>query len=404
VPTVSVVIPAYNQGHFLGAAIGSVLTQTYSDVEVLVVDDGSTDDTRAVASAVTDDRVRYLYQPNQGLSAARNTGIRHARGAYLTYLDSDDQFLPDKLALLLDAFERTPELGFCAGQAVLVGDDGEPLGEVFDRGLPSETSGWLLGNPLHVGSVLIRREWQERAGLFDERLRSYEDWDMWLRLAGMGCPMGWVSRPVSRYRFHSAQMTRIGQQMTTASFAVLDKVFATEALPSAWRARRAEAYSRASLRAAAQAYTAGEFNAAAGYMRDAVSLQPELLVDEAEPLARLIAGWANHVKTGAPLPFLSAIYEHLPEELSVLSRRRNADLAREALHLAALAHRRGASSEVRDYVRHAIGHRPGLMLDRRVLTLLLGALVGRGAAAGGDRPIRPAGTNGSGHALCRREV
>jgi len=148
--TVSVVIPAYNQSQYLAAAIRSALAQTYEDIEVLVVDDGSTDDTRRVATSFDDSRVRYIYQNNAGLAAARNTGIRHARGSVLTFLDSDDLFLPEKLALLCGTLDANPRLGMVAGQAILIDELGEPLGEVFERGFPSEISDLLLGNPLHA--------------------------------------------------------------------------------------------------------------------------------------------------------------------------------------------------------------------------------------------------------------
>ena len=217
--TVSIIIPAYNQAHYLGAAIASALGQSYGDVEVIVVDDGSTDKTREVVEQIGDPRLRYVYQENQGLSAARNTGIRHACGTYLSYLDSDDLFLPEKVALLLAVMEERPEVGLVAGQAMPVDEAGSPAGALFDRPLPDDARELLLHNPLHVGSVLVRRSWQEKAGFFDESLRSYEDWDMWLRLARLGCPMASVARPVSLYRFHAAQMTRDGSQMTTATFA-----------------------------------------------------------------------------------------------------------------------------------------------------------------------------------------
>ena len=122
-------------------------------------------------------RVRYVYQENGGLSAARNTGIRHAAGLYLTYLDSDDLFLPKKLELLVGALESQPEPGLVAGQAVLIDENSQPMGEVFETALPDDPTQLLLGNPLHVGSVLLRREWQDRVGFFDESLRSYEDWE-----------------------------------------------------------------------------------------------------------------------------------------------------------------------------------------------------------------------------------
>jgi hypothetical protein len=367
--TVSVVIPAYNQSQYLAAAIRSALAQTYEDIEVLVVDDGSTDDTRRVATGFDDSRVRYIYQNNAGLAAARNTGIRHARGSLLTFLDSDDLFLPEKLTLLRETLDANPRLGMVAGQAILIDELGEPLGEVFERGFPSEISDLLLGNPLHVGSVLLRREWQARIGLFDETLRSYEDWDMWLRLARAGCGMGWVAQPVSLYRFHRAQMTRIGKQMTTATFAVLEKTFADPTLPDSWRARRDEAYGRAHLRAAAQAYTGRDFAQARESMREAIRLVPALCADQAEPLARSAAAWANHAKTAEPMAFLEGFYANLPDELEILRRRRRRDLAREAIHLAFEASKRDGPAATLTRIRQALSYGPHLIFNRGVLAL-----------------------------------
>ena len=221
-PTVSVIVPAYNQGHYLEECIQSVLKQTYEDFEIIIVDDGSTDNTQEVSTSFSDSRVHYIHQENRGLSGARNTGIKKAKGSYITYLDSDDLFLPKKLEVLIDNFETEPDFGIIAGQAIVINEHGEKLGEVFDTPPPKDHLQFLMGNPLHVGSVLIRYEWQIKAGYFDENLRSYEDWDMWLRLVRAGCNFGWVAQPVSLYRFHPAQMTRDGEQMTTATFEVLD--------------------------------------------------------------------------------------------------------------------------------------------------------------------------------------
>ena len=370
-PTISVIIPAYNQSQYLGEAIRSVLAQTYADFEILVVDDGSTDETRSVTSSFADSRVHYIYRTNGGLSAARNTGIRHARGSFLTYLDSDDRFLPENVSVLLAAFEMNPDLGLVAGQTVVVDELGHPLGEVSDRGFPQDTSELLLGNPVSVGSMLLRREWQSRVGFFDENLRSYEDWDMWLRLALAGCPMGWVRRPVLLYRFHAAQMTRIGEQMTTATFAVLDKTCRNPGLPEAWRSRRDEAYSRAYLRAAAKAYSTGEVSRARQCMREAIHLNPELCADDAEPLARLVAGWANYPKTTEPLLFLERVYQNLPEELDVLRRRRKRDLAQEALQLAFGSYQRGDVAKARSYLWRAVSYRPQVLLNRGVMSIIL---------------------------------
>ncbi len=258
-PKIAVIIPAYNQSQYLSQAIQSVLDQTFSDWEAVIVDDGSTDATRSVALSYPDSRLRYVYQENRGLSAARNTGIRNSSAPNLSFLDSDDMFLPEKLTVLLAALEQSPELGLVAGQAVPVDENGKRVGKVMDTPLPDQAERLLLGNPLHVGSVLLRRSWQEQAGFFDESLRSYEDWDMWLRLGHLGCRMGYVNQPVSLYRFHTAQMTRIGAQMTTATFAVLDKLYSNPDLPPAWQDLHDMAYSQAYLRAAAQAYHAHNY-------------------------------------------------------------------------------------------------------------------------------------------------
>jgi glycosyltransferase involved in cell wall biosynthesis len=368
---VSIIIPAYNQAHYLAQAIQSALEQTHRDLEVIVVDDGSTDDTAAVVQGLTDPRVRYLRQENRGLSAARNTGLRHTGGDFVSFLDSDDQFLPSKLELLLAELDRHPEAGLAAGQAIPVDQAGQPIGKVFDKSLSAEDVRLLLGNPLHVGSVLLRREWQERVGLFDESLRSYEDWDMWLRLARAGCPMRWVAQPVSLYRFHPAQMTRDGRQMTTATFAVLDKVYADPELPESWQRLRERAYSNAHLRAAAQGYLVGDMERAKASLAQAVQLNPALAADGGAALAAHFAAWIDLPKTSQPLDFLQRIYANLPEELAGLGRRRRIYLGQAAMQHAFAAHAAGDDRAAQASAWQAVCWQPRWLANRGALAVLL---------------------------------
>ncbi|MDT8306348.1 MAG: glycosyltransferase [Anaerolineae bacterium] len=369
---VSIIIPAYNQAHYLGEAIRSALGQSYGDVEVIVVDDGSTDGTQAVVEAFDDARLRYVYQENRGLSAARNTGIRHAHGEYLSYLDSDDRFLPEKLALLLAVLEQRPEVGLVAGQAIPVDETGAQNGRLFDQPLPVDGRELLLGNPLHVGSVLVRRSWQERAGFFDEQLRSYEDWDMWLRLARLGCEMAWVAQPVSLYRFHADQMTRDGSQMTTATFAVLDKLFADPALPASWREWRHLAYSRAHLRAAAQAYRREESLVTAGkHLEEAVALDPKLAAGGGERLAQHLFAWTDLPKIADPLSYLQRIYDNLPATLTCLGACRREALGQAAMRLAFAAEQQGDLARARTSLHHALRYQPRWLANRGVLSILV---------------------------------
>jgi len=370
-PQVAVIIPAYNQSQYLRQAIQSVLDQTFIDWEAVIVDDGSSDDTRNVAHSFTDSRLRYIYQENRGLSAARNTGIRSSTAPYLSFLDSDDMFLPEKLALLLDALEQQPELGMVAGQAIPVDENNQRVGKIMDTPLPQQPERLLLGNPLHVGSVLLRRSWQEQAGFFDESLRSYEDWDMWLRLSVLGCRMSYVNKPVSLYRFHTAQMTRIGTQMTTATFAVLDKLYADPELPPAWQELHDLAYSRAYLRAAAQAYLAENFDYAKTCIVNAVQLNPSLLQDSGQPLSDTFSGWIDLPKTSRPVELLETIYDNLPENLQALQRRKRQNVGKAAIQLAFYSYQQGDMVMTRYAIRHAFRCQPRYMLNRGALAIFL---------------------------------
>jgi tetratricopeptide (TPR) repeat protein len=367
---VSVIIPAYNQAPYLSKSIQSVLDQTCQDFEIMVVDDGSTDDTAAVVQSFHDDRIHYIYQENRGLSAARNTGIDNSTAEYITYLDSDDLFLPMKIELLGGVLDQDPDIGFLAGQAVPIDELEKPVGKIFDAPMPGDLNQLLLGNPLHVGSVMLRRSWQEKVGLFDESLRSYEDWDMWLRLARANCRMSWVAKPVSLYRFHRKQMTRQGNQMTQATFAVLDKHFSDPDLPESWRSMCDLAYSNANLRAAMQAYHVLDFSSAHEYLLEASRLQPDLLVNRADLLARRLAAFASSPKNQDPVKFLETIYNHLPVELGQLKRRRTRDLGQAALDAGFEQFQLGDYRAARAALLRALRYQPEKIKNRGVLSVL----------------------------------
>lgn len=382
-PAVSVIIPAYNQGEYLKRAIQSVLEQTFSDFEVIVVDDGSTDSTPDVVKEFTDPRIHYIRQENRGLSGARNTGIRNACGCYLSFLDSDDLFLPQKLALLTTAFEQQPGIGMAAGQAVLIDEKDQPLEKTFKSHMPCDCAELLLGNPFHVGSVLLLKSWQEKVGFFDESLRSYEDWDMWLRLAKAGCQMITIDQPVSLYRFHTAQMTRNGAQMTRASFAVLEKTYQDPDLPARWHQVRDLAYANAHIRAAAHGYLAHDYDLGQSHLQTAVNLNPVFLQD-VQSLANRLSGLTELPKTSDPLQFLEDIYDHLPPSLDQLYKRRNQDLGRSAVNLAFKDFHSGQYLLARKRLLKAIQYRPNYLFNRGVLSVLLKSLFLFNRSTGGD--------------------
>lgn len=180
---VSTIIPTYNYGRFLIKAIDSVLHQTYPHHEIIVVDDASTDDTRQIVQNYSDPRIRYTcHDVNRGPSAARNTGIRLARGAFVAFLDSDDEWLPEKLQLQLDLFRNGPDdLGLVYCSAKHVNESNETLAVVQAR-----VRNRALMDVQNIGlpsTVMIKRQCFDRVGLFDETILCHEDWDMWLRIS-----------------------------------------------------------------------------------------------------------------------------------------------------------------------------------------------------------------------------
>jgi glycosyltransferase involved in cell wall biosynthesis len=226
--TVSVIIPTYNRADLIAQAIDSVLAQRYPAHEIIVADDGSTDDTAAVVGAYGD-RVRYLALPHRGLPAAtRNAAIRSATGDLLAFLDSDDLFLPDKLALQVEALaqQRTAGLVYSNGLYFHTTPNA-PVGRVLD-GLPAPSGcvfgDLLAGNFLAPPVVLVRREVLAAVGLFDEaaELFAVEDFDLWLRLAAH-TPFVYVPGDVAAIRRHAGGISRNMARLRRSVLLVLGK-------------------------------------------------------------------------------------------------------------------------------------------------------------------------------------
>ena len=205
-PLVSVVITCYNQARYLAEAIESALAQTHARREVVVIDDGSVDDTAGVAARYPD--VKCVRQSNAGLSAARNAGIRESRGEFLVFLDADDRLLPDALRAGLDGFLVRPECAFISGHYRMMREDGTPLPD-FAQWPPEPDAYRTLLQRNYIGmhaTVMYRRSAFESAGGFDSGLPTCEDYDMYLRVA-RDHPVHSHGRVVAEYRRHDAAMS-----------------------------------------------------------------------------------------------------------------------------------------------------------------------------------------------------
>lgn len=248
-PLVSIVVAAYQAERFLADAIRSALGQTHDRVEVLVVDDGSTDRTGAVADewAAEDRRVRVVHQPNGGPSAARNAGLRLATGDLLCFLDADDVLLPDKLRLQCRFLDLFPGCDLVYSDYYVGDSQLTPTFLVSARPPPIPMRELLAyRNWFGIMSPLLRARLVEKVGGFDERLRGAEDWDFWVRASGCGT-FSYLPGPVAVYRSHAAQAHHEGERMLQAQREAIAKHYAPGSVE--WRiVRAARAWKEAKLR------------------------------------------------------------------------------------------------------------------------------------------------------------
>lgn len=246
---ISVVIPTYNYGHYVTDAVTSALAQTYRPTEIIVVDDGSTDTTRQRLAPFRD-MIRYIHQTNQGLSAARNTGICAAQGEWIALLDSDDTWHPRKLEAQQAYLARHPEVALLGTDLVADTAAGWPdLPEAEPAALPVTLEELVYSVRFAPSSALLRKRCFDEVGLFDTELRSAEDRDMWIRIV-CRFPVAKLLLPLCWYRIHATNMSRVAARMEENERRVLQKAFATVAALRGRRLFRRKTYSYAAFSAA----------------------------------------------------------------------------------------------------------------------------------------------------------
>lgn len=254
---VSVIIPVYGVERYIQTTVQSVLAQTYQNFELILVDDGSPDRSIEICQQFQDPRIQILHQANQGASAARNRGIRQAQGDYLSFLDGDDVWLPEKLAKHVAHLEHAPEVGLSFSRSAFIDEAGQALGIYQMPKLEGITKAHMLcRNPVGNGSAaVIRREafeaikfQDDRSGVmedcyWDERLKGAQDYDCWLRIA---CLTNWqiagIPEVLTLYRLNSGGISANLLNHSTAWRQVIEKLRGHDPeLITAW-GQRAEAY------------------------------------------------------------------------------------------------------------------------------------------------------------------
>jgi GT2 family glycosyltransferase len=247
-PQVTVIIPTFNRARYLAEAVQSVLDQTFSDYELIVVDDGSTDGTSAVLAGFEDPRLRVLSQENRGISAAMNAGLRAARGEYIARLDSDDVWFSDLLTRETSILDSHPDIGVVYSKAQAMSANGRSREHYLGLPLryPYDTLLSLLWGDCTCNiTTLARRSCFAAAGPYDETFRTHEDWDMWLRVA-RSCHFTFLNSTLGRFREHDNRITSPSSptfvEHIESRVKVLDKFYASPYLPPHISAFKAIAY------------------------------------------------------------------------------------------------------------------------------------------------------------------
>ena len=387
---ISVIIPNYNNAHFLGDAIQSVLNQTYQNFEIILVDDGSNDDSQQVVSSFGD-RVRYIWQENKGLGGARNTGISAANGEFIGFLDADDQWLPDFLDTMVLLTKENPDAAVFFSNARYMDDHGRDLPQsVGVPSIPPEKiyHALLRANFIIPSTILAKRSVIVEEGLFDQTLKALhgcEDWDLWLRIAPrykfIGTPACLV-----RYRLHGNTFSANPSRMQTAVRTVIEKKFGPDdGQIQKWTPDKRRAFGGVyRYYGLTTILRQDDWQTGADYLRHAIEIDPTLAQDldlfydlalGSQPLGH--RGTSDHIdlgKNGANLyGLLNSIFSQ-SHSVELKSKRRLA-FGTANMALGIIAYNTGQKSSCQRFLLQALYFRPELIRDNRVTGNLIKTLI-----------------------------
>jgi len=318
---ISIIIPTYNRANDVQRAIDSALAQTHQPCEVIIVDDGSTDTTPDLLTQYGQ-RIRALRQYNQGRSAARNTGLKLARGEYVIFLDSDDALLPDMAGTQLTALQQHPQMAFVHGQAWMTDPYGQRLDPPILMGAPLDPAqppfaSLVMGQSLLLNTALIRRAALESVGPFEEGLEVSEDWDLWLRLAAkfeVGYTAGAIALCANDTAGYVERLARYNVQERTPY--IIDRAFTYIAPDSPLHVLRSRALARAWIQwGGCVEFALQHADLSLKYLRRAQREYPGSQTD-IEVIPRGVAQFATWYQVNGAA-FIRAFFQGLPQEFAV---------------------------------------------------------------------------------------
>lgn len=372
------------------AAIHSALEQTYHNFEIILADDGSTDQTPVVAQNYAD-QVLYTWQENQGLAAARNTGVLQARGEYVAFLDSNDQWLPDILEKMVHLTFEHPDADvyFCGWR--YMDADGRELTQVNNPHiLPDLVYSTLLrANFLIPSGVLLHRKSALEIGLFDPTFRRLQDWEFWLRLARAGRCFISTPTPLVLYRLHSSSLSADPESGKRAALAIAEKHFGPpQDEPEDWTPAKRRAYGGAYRYCVLISVQLDNWGDCAHYMRKALHYDPSLSLDldlfyelalGSQPLGqRSLPGELDLVASATHITELLDSVFQSPTTQGEVTPRKAYGTAYYALGL--LANQYDDHQLTRQYLTRALRYRPDLWRDTQFKKITLKSIAGKPGA------------------------
>lgn len=314
---VSVIIATYNRAQLLRQTVESVLAQTYPHIELIVIDDGSPDDTPAVMAAYGD-RIVYVRQANQGGSAACNNGFAISKGAYVTFLDHDDLMAPTKIARQVQVLESDPSIGLCHCQFNYIDQEGALLQGGTTLPEKHVLAELAKGDFIWSGGPLIRRDVLDHVGLHDLAIWS-ADWDMWLRIALAGYRFHCVQEILGSYRMVGTSMQSNIKREEEGHLRLLGKLYSQPNLPPELLAVRDEAYYQVHFQESCWYYAAGECEDGQRCLLQALERRPALRERPADLIQEVVRSIFDP-RLRNPERLIANLFAHLPPGAMFLAR------------------------------------------------------------------------------------
>lgn len=329
-PVVSVIIPAYNGADTIGEAIRSVLNQTFTNFEIIVVSDASPDNTGEVVQSFDDPRINYIvHEKNRGLPATRNTAVRASSGRYIALLDQDDIFHPEKLQRHVELLEGNSRIGVTYNSRFEIVDSVKSIRGLWRAPHKVDLSDLVQGYPFSPSDIILRREWLFEINLFDESNPFHgEDLNTNCRLALAGCQFGLVNRALNYRRNEQGRVRRNLSHSLENVFRNLEAILTDPRCPEDVRQLRDLAYANNYLVWAYWALAQEETHFGQQCLREAVRLKPSIPQGELSELIHFIITYAIDDERGELAAAMKCIFDQLPAELAQPAERRNWAVAR----------------------------------------------------------------------------